>query len=464
MKTARAVRIAAVAIVAIVVVVVAVLARTRQPSVQTEAPQAASSVATARAKFGPFVVRVNAAGRIGAPAGSQAKLSFAGAGLIRSIAVSVGARVVPGETLAQLDTSALEIDAATARADAAAAAASYGDGSVPNAAVSSAQARLAAARSKLRATQNQTGSANSDAAAAATALRQSQEKVATDQRALDRAQQIYTAGVGARKDVEAARSQLRLDQADEAANRSKTLSATSSVGGAMQQAQADYQQALNDVRTAQAQIGVTGAQATSARAKQAQAERALAGATLRAPEAGVVLQVLKHVGEAVDPTQPVIVVGPPSDASVTLTIAGADGAMVRVGDRVAVTDPARGSTAVGRVAAVVPAVDPTTQTTTVVASGVPAGSAPGNAVTATIDVATRRGIIVPSTALIDDPQTGKTIVFVRSVDKNGDQKYVPRTVVVDVSDEHSALLRSGVHNGESVAAQGAFDLLAPGGG
>ncbi len=46
----------------------------------------------------------------------------------------------------------------------------------------------------------------------------------------------------------------------------------------------------------------------------------------------------------------------------------------------------------------------------------------------------------------------------------GDQKYVPREVNVDVSDQRFALLRSGVHEGETVAAQGAFDLLAPAAG
>ncbi|MDQ2858536.1 MAG: efflux RND transporter periplasmic adaptor subunit [Candidatus Eremiobacteraeota bacterium] len=460
----RLVRIAAAAAVAIVVIVIIIFSRSHKSPAPADTADTAPTVDSTRAKFGSFVVHVNAAGRIGAPAGSQAKLSFAGSGLIQTIDVSVGQRVLPGQVLAQLDTSALQIDAAAARADAAAAAASYGGGSVPSTAVASAQARVAAAQAKLKAAQNQTGSANSDAAAAQTAARQSEEKVAADRRALDRAQQIYAAGVGARKDVEAARSQLSLDQADLTANRSRVLSATSSIGGATAQARADYQQALNDLRAAQAQIGVTGAQSVSAQNKAAQAEHAVANATLRAPEAGVVLQLLKHVGEAVDPTQPVIVVGPQSDRSVTLTVAGADGALVRVGNAVTVTDPTRRSTAAGRVVAVVPAVDPSTQTTTVVASGVPPDSAPGNAVTASIDVATHRGIIVPTTALIDDPQTGKTMVFVRSIDKNGDQKYAPREVTVATSDERSALIRTGLRNGDVVAAQGAFDLLAPAGG
>lgn len=464
--SSRAVRALGVALVVVVAVVVVFLMRSHKSPAPSDAASAptSSSVDTARARFGPFVIRVNATGRIGAPAGSQAKLSFAGTGIVQSIAVAVGDRVVAGQVLAQLGTGALQIDASAAQADAAAAAASYGGGSVPKGTLASAQARLATERRKVLAAQNHTSSANSDSAAATTALLQSQEKLSADQHALDRSRKLFAGGVGARKDVEAAQSQLRLDEADYTANQSKARSASASIGAATAQARADYQQAANDVRAAQAQIGVTRAQAASASAKEDQARLSLANATLRAPETGIVLALLKHVGEAVDPTQPVIVVGPRSDRSVTLTVSGADGALVRTGDKVAVTDPTLGTTAVGEIVAVVPAVDPSTQTTTVVASAVPPRSSPGNAVTASIDVATERGIIVPATALIDDPQTGKTIVFVRTVNKNGDQKYAPHEVVVETSNDHSALLRSGIRNGDVIAAQGAFDLLAPAGG
>lgn len=466
----RTVRILVAAVVVIVAIAAVMLGRgshgktVASATADSGGADGAPAVQTARANFGPFVVRVGAEGRIGAPAGGQAKLAFAGSGVISRIDVSVGQTVAAGQTLAELDTRGLAIDAASAHADAVAAEAAYGGGAVPRTALASARARLAAAEAKLHASETNTGTANSDASAAAAALRQAEDKVAADQRALDRTQQTYAAGVSALKDVEAARAQLRSDEADVTANRSRASSASSAIGGAKTQALADYKQAVTDVKNAEAQVAIAGAQADSAQQKYAQAQRTLANATLRAPQSGVVGQILKHVGETVDPTQPVIAIGPPSDRVVTLTVSGSDGQLVRVGDPVRVVDPTHNTSASGSVVAVVPSVDASTQTTTVVASAVPDGGAPGDAVTATLEVATKRGVIVPATSVVTDPQSGKTLVFVQSKDKNGDTKYAPREVTVAASDEHHALVKTGLRNGETVATQGAFDLLAPSGG
>ena len=462
----RAVRILVAAVVVIVAITAVLLGRGSHGKTEAAATgsDSAPAVQTARAAFGPFVVRVQAEGRIGAPAGGQAKLAFVGSGVISRIDVSVGQTVGAGQTLAELDTSGFAIDAASAHADAVAASAAYGGGTVPRTALSSARARLAAAASRLRAAQNHAGTANSDASAATAALRQAEGKVVADQRALDRTEQTYAAGVSALKDVEAARAQLRSDEADVTATRSRASSATVAIGGATTQAEADYKQAATDVKNAEAQVSIAGAQAESAQQKYAQAQRALANATLRAPQAGVVGQILKHVGETVDPTQPVIAIGPPSDRVVTLTVSGSDGKLVRVGDPVRVVDPIHQSSASGTVVAVVPSVDASTQTTTVVASAVPEGGSPGDAVSATLEVATKRGVVVPATAIVTDPQSGKTLVFVRGKDKNGDAKFAPREVNVTASDERHALIETGLRNGETVATQGAFDLLAPSGG
>lgn len=459
----RVVTIAAGTGIVIVLIGGLMVARGSHPAVKPDGPDVAPVVQTARATYGPFVVRVHAEGRIGGPAGTQSKLAFTQSGVIAKVYVTVGQTVAAGETLAALDASGFALDAASARSDAAAASASYAGGVLPNAALASAQARLAVAAAKLRAAQNRTGTANSDASAATAALRQSEEKVAVDERSLARAQQTYEAGVTALKDVEAARAQLRLDTADVAANQSKAASTTSSLSSATTQAEADYKQALTDVQTAQAQVSITRAQAEGARDKYAQAERALANSTLRAAESGVVTQVLKHVGETVDPTQPVIVIGRPSQRVVTLAVNGGDGSLLHVGDPATVTDPVHSSTGAGHVTALVPSVDPTTQTTTALVSADPPNGVPGDAVTATIDVGTRRGVIVPASAVVADPQSGKSVVFVLTVGKDG-AKFAQREVTVAESDDRNALLGSGVKNGEKVATQGAFDLLAPGGG
>ena len=117
------------------------------------------------------------------------------------------------------------------------------------------------------------------------------------------------------------------------------------------------------------------------------------------------------------------------------------------------------------VTAVVPAVDPATQTGTVIVSGAPADAVPGDAVTATIVVGRLRGVLVPTTAIVQDPQTGDTVVFVRDVHpKAGESGFSLRQVSVSASDAETAVLASGLGPGEAVAAQGGYSLLAPVGG
>jgi len=463
----RQVRLISIGVAVIVLVGIFVALRSHRSSATTAEPAvpSANAVTTIRAQFGSFIARVSAGGRIGAPAGSDAKLAFAGSGIVATIAVHVGETVNAGDTLAQLDTRGLSLDVQSAQNDAAAASATYGGGTVPQSALAGARARLAAAESKLRASDRGTAMANSDSSAAQTALRQTLEKVAADRRALDRAQSLYTAGVTASKDVDAARQQLALDQADVSANQTKATTAVAAIGGARTQAQADYQQALTDVKTAEANITVSGATAGSAQTKLAQAQRALQAGTLRAPTSGVIVQILKHVGEATDPTQPVIVMGPPLSHTVTLAISGADGARVRVGNVVSVTDPAHNSTGRGNVIGVVPSVDPTTQTTTAVVDAVPTGGQSGDAITASIEVGTQRGILIPTTAIVIDPQSGKSLVFVFAKDpKSGKDAFTSHEVEVAASDDRTTVIASGIKAGDTVAAQGAFDLLAPSGG
>jgi multidrug resistance efflux pump len=424
----------------------------------------APAVASATARFGAFTSRVHAAGRVGSPAGSESKLSFSGSGIVQSVDVRIGEHVQAGQSLMELDTTGLALDARQARLDALAAANSYANGAVGATGVASARAKLAAAKERLAMILAGTATTNSDASAAATAVRQSQEKIATDQRALDRTQQLYRGGVTAAKDVEAARTTLRLDQADLAANESKQRATRAGVGEAAVQAEADVRQAQNDLDVALELGPVAQAQAASSAAKAAQARRLLANGILRAPTDGVVLQILKHAGEAADPAAPAVVIGPATDRAVTLAVSSADSADVHPGESVALRIAVRGLRATGIVRAVVPAVDPATQSATVVVQGVPAGAVAGDAVDATIAVGVRRGVVVPTSAVVQDPQSGNTLVFVRAKHRDGVEKFASRTVVVAAGDDRTTLLASGLHAGDVVAAQGAFDLLAPVGG
>jgi HlyD family secretion protein len=343
----------------------------------------------ATATFGTYVKTVQAVGRVGAPAGTQSKLSFAESGVLQSVDVQIGDRVSAGQTLAQLDTSGLSLAAAQAQADA------------------------NAARANLQQSQ----------------VDRFSTKLAVDRAAVRREESLYAAGVAPLKDVEAARAQLAADQADAA-------SARGQVAGAQAQAQ-------------------------SAQDRAALARRDLTNGTLRSPSDGVVTAIYKRPGEAVDPTTPVVAIGPASSGEVTLDVTASDAAQIHAGDPVTFTIPGSRLSSVGRITGVSTAIDPTTQTATVTATGFPTGAPAGSAVQATIDVRRERGIIVPQTAVVQDPQSGDTLVFVQTRDKNGTAKFQQRPVSVAAQNGSQALVTSGLRVGERIASQGGFALLAP---
>ena len=268
------------------------------------------------------------------------------------------------------------------------------------------------------------------AQADAVAIDRYSTQLAVDRAGLARSTRLYQAGVRAAKDVQAARAQLA---ADEAAARA----------------------AIADRRAAQAQ-------SSSADARAALASTELANATLRAPNGGVVTAILRRIGEGVDPTTPVLALAPSAQGEVTLQVPSSDATQIAVGDPVRIE--AGGETANGSVSAVVPALDPATQAATVVVRGMPSDAVAGAAVRARITVAHVRGLLVPETAIVQDPQSGETVVFVGARRKDGSVKFEQRVVHVAHEDETTADLRDGVRAGERVAAQGAFELLAPVGG
>jgi multidrug efflux pump subunit AcrA (membrane-fusion protein) len=257
-------------------------------------------------------------------------------------------------------------------------------------------------------------------------------KIAVDSAALRREESLYAAGVAPLKDVQAARAQLAQDRADAA--------------------------------SALAQRSGAGAQAESAQARAALARRDLANGTLRASSDGVVTAIYKHPGEAVDTTTPVVAIGPGSSHDVTLQVASADAARVHNGNAVTLSIPGTQLHSMGTVVGVSPALDPATQSATVIVRGIPINAPAGSAVQGSIEIAHDRGIVVPQSAIVQDPQSGDTLVFVQARDKSGNVKFEQRTVRVDRENGAQALIGNGLHPGEQIAAQGAFALLAPAGG
>jgi multidrug efflux pump subunit AcrA (membrane-fusion protein) len=422
----------------------------------------APAVTTVRARIGSVERTLAVPGRIGPPAGSDAKLAFPFGGIVERVFVRPGDGVVAGQTLVVLDRHALADAVAQARADADGATATYAGGSSAAASVASAEAKLDAARAHLARLRTGGPGADSDRIAAVATARQAALKVDLDRRAFERASTLFAGGVDAAKDVEAARSLLASDLADRRGAEARVAAAGAGYAAALRQANADAAQARSDLAAARAGAAAAGAQRDSAAAKLASAENDYAHAVLAAPADGIVLAVLKHPGEAVDTTTPVIDLAPPDNGEVTLSLPSDAAARVRIGDAVRLGVAATGMRSRARVTAIVPAVDSTTQAVTVVARGAVRGALAGEAIDAAIVLDRTSGVVVPVAAVVTDPGTGKSIVFVRDR-ASRDTPFVAREVAVRANDGTSAVVQ-GVRAGDEIAAQGAYDLSAPGGG
>ncbi len=421
---------------------------------------AAPAVDVATVKVGTFTERVKAQGRVGPPAGSSARLSFAESGIVSSIDVRVGDRVAAGAPVARLHAEPFAAALAQAQADASAALGAYGGGTLPAAALQSAQAKLAVARARLDNLEARGPAAQSDQIGAETAFRQAQLKTEADRAAVARGRVLLEGGVIAEKDLQAAQNQLASDEGDVRAAQARLAAADAGFTTSLASARADYSSATNDLKTAQAQRQILSSQRDSAVARLHAAQVAYNAAVLRAPADGVVIAVLKHPGEAVDPATPAIEIGPGDARAATLNVPAQTAQRIHVGDLAHLRLPRSEVESSGHVTAVVPVVDPLTQSATVTVSGTPAGAVPGDAVEATIVVGVRSGPIVPTTAVVEDPQSGKTLLFVQTKDGS----FAARDVRVDASDASLALIGRGVKPGERVASQGSYELLAPPGG
>ena len=270
------------------------------------------------------------------------------------------------------------------------------------------------------------------ATAAGAAIDRTSVRLRVDRAELARRQRLYAAGVIALRDVQEAQATLAADAAD--------------------------------VQGASAQLAAARAAARSAGAHAGSANYDLSRTTLRAPSAGVVTAIYVQPGDAVDVTTPAVALTPAIQRLATLDIPVDQVALVSPGD--AVHARAAGVTFDARVAGVAPAVDPSTGLAIVDISGVPPGVAAGTPLDATVTIGVSRGLVVPRAAVIEDPQTGQTLLFVRTRSSDGTVKFNARNVTLAPHSPQSGdvVVASGVRAGEDVAAQGAIDLLAPAGG
>jgi RND family efflux transporter MFP subunit len=274
--------------------------------------------------------------------------------------------------------------------------------------------------------------ARADAAAAAgnaalSSVDRTSVKLRVDQAELQRQRRLYAAGIVAERDVAAAEAVVAADRADTSTAR--------------------------DARAA------ASAQSASAAARAGGSDYDLSRTTLRATSGGVVSAIYLQAGENVDASTPVIALAPSDTRAATLDAAVGDIAAIAPGDLVRAK--AGDVTWEGRVSGVAGAVDQATGLAVVSVNGVPGDLAAGSPVRADVVSGHTRGLAIPVSAVVEDPQTGRNLVFVQAKDASGNETFTSREVGLGLESGDQVLVLSGLRAGERVAVQGAIELLAP---
>lgn len=409
---------------------------------------ASPHIPTVVARPAVFLRSVEAHGTIGTASDLPSKLAFGQPGIVAEVTVHVGETVQPGQVLAQLRLEALSSAVRQAQAETAAANT-----------IATAKAKQHLAAQKVQAYANQSEGSASDQIASQSMYRQFSVKVVADRAQLDRSQKLYAGGVIAAKDVQAASDQVRTDEVELHAARAKQILARTERKTSLMSARTDVLVAQNDVSVAQAQV-------EAAHAKTYAAQVAYSNGTLYAQRLGVITAVHVRPGEAVDASTPVVECAAFGVNATTLNIPVDLGRKLHVGDQVAAhLSDGTGPTVSGVIVHIVPAIDATSQTLPVVVRITLPQAVAGDLVDAKITTHRETGIVLPMSAIIEDPQTGKTVVFVQQTRPSlGTSGFEEREIHISASDDQHALVRSGIVNGERIVRDGAYTLLAPNGG
>jgi len=386
------------------------------------APDASPSPGTVKrpavaVRFAPIVRRsltgtVSASGEVVAGAGAQANLAFPTAGQIASVAVAVGDHVTRGAILARLDDRVAQRDVEQATAD-----------------VNAAEAALAKAAAGARPQELAQNRALAGGAEA---------KTRTAQAELQRQQSLATVGIASRRDVE----QAQAAYADALADlRDKQQAGSLLVAGPRRQ----------DVDVARAQL-------EQSRAALATAQTRASLLTLVAPFNGIVTARMKGAGEVVDTSATVLTIVDPTKALVSVRLSEDQAAAVAVGDGAAITINGAAGNVSGRVSTINAALDPTTRTLeTLIAPIDGAALRPGATASASITVRTvADAYVVPTRALVKDPQTGQALVF--SPIGGGAYRRIPVRIVLQ-SGGYAAVRSPRIASIRQVATDGAYELL-----
>jgi RND family efflux transporter MFP subunit len=306
---------------------------------------------------------------------NRADVSVGTAGSLATLSVAVGDQVSAGQELGALDTTSLQAD------------------------VDKAQSDLDQAEDALTAAEDAVEEATDDSGDAPDAP-------ATDDlvRAVKDAQSTASAALTAAADAVAAQQSACADPTAPActAAGAATLRAQQSVQAAQSQEPSDSSRSGPDgsaSSVAEAQANVD-----QAKVKLVEAQQALSGATLTSPITGTVASVAAAVGDQVSAGTAVVVVVGEGAAEVSATVAVEQLGDLRVGQTATVTPVGTSDEVTGEVTRVSTTPDPGADTVaypvTITIDKPPATMAAGSSATASIVVATAKGVLtVPTSAV-----------------------------------------------------------------
>ncbi len=383
--------------------------------------------------------------------GKEALLTPPVAGVLDSVFVHFGQSVVIGQVIARLSTRQLQGQVQQAQA-------TVGLNLVQ---VQQAEANALQQQAQTRTTilQAQAGvrSAQAALAGALATLTGSEASVQNARQTLSRQQTLLADGLVPQKDVEAAQLALRTAEAQREAQKQTVDGQRQTVAGQQQVVLAARAASIQNL-VKQKDIQVANQQVRNAQGALATAQAQIALYTLHAPLSGQVTLVGATVGQTVDTTTKVAAIADLTNLQIQINIPTDTASQVHGGEKVTLKiggSPGRTLRAViERVGSQVDAATGTVPAFAVVANPDKRLKDNTTAQARIVTEARQHVLLVPQSALLTDPDTGRKNVVVVGTDSVA--HVVP--VTVGLTADGRAEVLSGVTEGQKVAVSGQYGL------
>jgi multidrug efflux pump subunit AcrA (membrane-fusion protein) len=226
---------------------------------------------------------------------------------------------------------------------------------------------------------------------------------------------------------------------------------------AVQDAKLAQKEASAAVLDKQAQIEVAKQEVKRAQAQLFNAQAQLSLATIRAPISGTVASVQASRGEIVSPSDTLLTIVDDKSLQFVAGLQSADLPNVHIGENVRFTTQSLPKqTFEGIVQGISPQVDLQSGTipVTILVKNQSALLKDNMVAVGEILVGNERGLLVPKSALLVNPQTGQNEIV--AVGKENKTKTIP--VLVKFSNEKEAEIEGNLHVGERIAIEGEYAL------